>query len=173
VSRPENAGKGKIKGVEANVQTFFNFLPGWLSGFGAQANVTYLDAKNALPAALGGQAQTVAMTGVSKWTYNLAGFYEKGPLSVRVAYNWRSRYVNQYFRNLDQSQYAGQLTRPVSRLDASIAYQLTDKASIVATGSNLLGQPLVSYRYYNQTQFYPSDLKVEGRYITLGVRFKI
>ena len=172
VSRPENAGKGRIKGVEANVQTFFNFLPGWLSGFGVQANVTYLDAKNALPAAFGGEAAMVPMINVSKWTYNLAAFYEKGPLSARLSYNRRSHYVNQYNRNVDESQYVGEQSRAVARLDASISYEFSKHLSLVATASNILGQPFNDYRYYNQTQYFPSDLRVEGRYFSLGARFK-
>ena len=172
VSRPENAGKGRIKGVEANVQTFFNFLPGWLSGFGVQANVTYLDAKNALPAAFGGEAAMVPMINVSKWTYNLAAFYEKGPLSARLSYNRRSHYVNQYNRNVDESQYVGEQSRAVARLDASISYEFSGHLSLVATANNILGQPFNDYRYYNQTQYFPSDLRVEGRYFSLGARFK-
>jgi TonB-dependent receptor len=174
IYRPENAGSGKVKGAEASVQTFFDFLPGWLSGFGVQANLTYLDAKNALPAALGGDAgPEVPLTNASKWTYNLALMYEKGPISARVSYNRRSQYVDFYNRNNDQQQYAGQLTRPVSRLDASISYQITKNISVVATGSNLLAQPWNDYTYYNQTQYYPNDTRIEGRYVSLGARFKM
>jgi TonB-dependent receptor len=172
VTRPENAGKGRIKGVEANFQTFFNFLPGWLSGFGVQTNVTYLDAKNALPAAFGGQATMVPMINVSKWTYNLTGFYEKGPLSVRLSYNRRSHYVNQYNRLSNESQYVGEQTRAVARLDGSISYEFSKHLSFVGTATNILAQPFNDYRYYNQTQFYPSDLRIEGRYFSLGARFK-
>ncbi len=31
--------------------------------------------------------------GLSKNSYNLAAFYEKGPWQVRLAYNWRSEYL--------------------------------------------------------------------------------
>ncbi|HEX8413360.1 MAG TPA: TonB-dependent receptor, partial [Sphingomicrobium sp.] len=54
INRPENAGDGKIKGAELSGQTFFDFLPGLLSGFGVQANVTYVDAKNRLPSVVVG-----------------------------------------------------------------------------------------------------------------------
>ena len=33
------------------------------------------------------------LEGLSKYSYNLAGYYEKGIVSVRLAYNWRSRYL--------------------------------------------------------------------------------
>lgn len=173
VTRPENAGKGKIKGVEASYETFFNFLPGWLSGFGAQANVTYLEPKNALPTALGEAAIMVPMTNVSEWAYNISGFYEKNRISARLSYNRRSHYVNKYYRTVNEEQYAGELTRAVARLDASVSYQLSDNASIVVTGSNLLAQPWNNYRYYNETQYFARDLILEGRYYGLGFRYKM
>jgi len=172
LSRPENAGKGHIEGVEASVQSFFDFLPGWLSGFGAQANVTYLQGKNALPAALGQGGQYVPITGVSKWTYNLTGFYEKGPISLRVSYNYRSHFVDGFSANL-QNQQLAEVTRSISRLDLSASYEAIKGVSVVANVSNLLRQPFNNYRYFNATQYFPRDLRLEGRYFSFGVRFKM
>jgi hypothetical protein len=45
--------------------------------------------------------------------------------------------------------------------------------TVVANVSNILGQPFNSYRYYNETQYFPRDLRLEGRYFSLGVRFKM
>jgi hypothetical protein len=61
----------------------------------------------------------------------------------------------------------------VSRLDASLSYQINDKLALVATGSNLLAQPWKDYRYYNETQYFPADVRIEGRYVSLGFRFKM
>jgi TonB-dependent receptor len=183
IYRPENAGSGRIKGAEASVQTFFDFLPGWLSGFGVQANLTYLDAKNAMPApsdygsagafASDSPGKLVPLINASKWTYNIAAMYEKGPISARVSYNRRSAYGDNYKRLPGNEQYSGQLTKAVSRLDASISYQVSKNISVVATGNNLLAQPWNDYTYYTQHQYYPNDTRVEGRYLSLGVRFKM
>ncbi|PJI88500.1 TonB-dependent receptor [Sphingomonas koreensis] len=173
INRPENAGKGRIKGVEASVQTFFDFLPGWLSGFGAQANVTYLDGTNALPVALGEGARQVKLTGLSTWAYNLTGFYEKNGISARLSYNRRSEFVTSYNRTANEVQYAGEITRPISRLDFSVSYDLTPGFTLVGNVSNILGEPFNNYRYYNETQYFPRDLRVEGRYFSLGLRFKM
>jgi outer membrane receptor protein involved in Fe transport len=81
--------------------------------------------------------------------------------------------VNKYYRNLSQDQYAGELTRGYGRLDASISYQVNNHLSVVGTANNLLAEPFNDYRYYNETQYYPSDLRIEGRYFNLGVRFKM
>lgn len=173
LNRPENAGKGEIKGVEASVQTFFDFLPGWLSGFGGQANVTYLDATNALPTVLGQDARQVTIPGVSEWAYNLTAFYERDKISARLSYNRRSEFINSYNRNSNEEQYAGEITRPVSRLDLSVSYEPIKDVSIVGNVSNILAEPFNNYRYYNETQFFPRDLRIEGRYFSLGVRFKL
>ncbi len=173
LNRPENAGDGRIKGVEASVQTFFDFLPGVLSGLGVQANGTYLDGTNQLPQALGVGSPQVQITGLSKWAYNLTGFYEKGKISARLSYNWRSGYTTSYNRNINEVQYAGELVRPVSRLDFSASYEPVKNITVVANVSNLLAQPFKNYRYYNETQYFGRDLRVEGRYFSLGVRFKM
>ena len=75
VTMPINAPPGKIKGTEVGYTQFMDFLPGIWNGIGMQANATYVDGP---------------FTNISKWSYNLIGIYEKGPVSFRVAYNWRS-----------------------------------------------------------------------------------
>lgn len=172
LNRPENAGAGEIKGVEAAFQTFFDFLPGWLSGFGVQANVTYLDGKNALPSVLGTDAPFVRIPGVSEWTYNLTAFYERGPISTRLSYNRRSDYVNSYNRNANEDQYAGEATRAITRLDYSLAYNFAENLTFTVDVNNILAQPFRNYRYYNETQYFPRDVREEGRYYSAGLRFR-
>jgi len=111
---------GRLRGMEAAYQTFFDFLPGLLSGLGMQANYTYVNqsgihnsnlidvgglnaggvgAFGAGQEAVGGVViDSHKLQGVSTNTFNLVGLYEKGPVGVRLAYNWRSRYLTQ---NLD------------------------------------------------------------------------
>lgn len=173
LNRPENAGNGRIKGIEASLQTFFDFLPGALSGFGVQGNVTYLDGTNQLPRVLGEGDRQVEITGLSKWAYNLTGFYEKDGISARLSYNWRSRHVTSYNRNINEDQYAGELVEPIARLDFSASYDAFKNVSLVANVSNILAQPFRNYRFYNETQSFGRDLRIEGRYFSLGVRFKM
>lgn len=172
ISRPENAGSGKIKGFELSAQSFFDFLPGWLSGFGAQGNLTYVDAKNQLPRALGTAQPMVSLTGLSKWSYNLSGFYERDKISLRLSYNYRSSYIDFYSRNSNDVQYTGQSVRPISRLDFSGSYTPVENITLTAEVSNILAQPFSNYRYFNETQYYPIDSRYEGRYFSAGVRFR-
>ncbi|WP_394728860.1 TonB-dependent receptor [Altererythrobacter sp. GH1-8] len=66
-----------IRGLEAQIQQDLSFLssPFW-SGFGAQANLSLVTAKEKL-------------YGVSKYTYNLIGYWENKHFAVRLARNTR------------------------------------------------------------------------------------
>jgi TonB-dependent receptor len=93
---------GKIKGFEVAYQQTFDFLPGFLNGLGFNGNYSYIDSKG-LPNSFlntGDPAPTSTITpgnlpleGLSKHNANATVFYEKGPISLRAAYNWRSRFL--------------------------------------------------------------------------------
>ena len=90
---------GRLKGVEAAYQTFFDFLPNPFNGLGVQLNYTYvgqsgIQNSNLIDATSGGGVGAVgagvpvvtsvvidshSLAGVSQNTFNLVGLYEKGP----------------------------------------------------------------------------------------------
>ncbi len=115
---PINGAKGYARGFEVAYQQYFDKLPGFLSGFGVQANYTFVNSHttlyNPVTSAYCGSTSGGAdnlnlnlngcdtngqsfgnqpLQGVSKNTFNLALLYDQGPISARVAYNWRSRYL--------------------------------------------------------------------------------
>ncbi len=177
ISRPENAGAGKIKGFELGGQTFFDFLPGLWSGFGVQANVTYLDGQQRYPANL--FASTGATTpppfvpipSLSKWTYNVALFYEKGKVSTRISLNNRTAFLNGNFVNAD-GVYIGEGTQNVERLDASFNYNITNDITVAFDVANILAKPFNNYAQYAPNRSYPRDIRDEGRYFGASVRFR-
>ncbi|PAX06746.1 TonB-dependent receptor [Sphingomonas lenta] len=93
---------GKIKGFEVSYQQTYDFLPGLLSGLGFSGNYSYIDSKG-LPNSLLNAGTPVSestiprgnlpLEGLSKHNVNATVFYEKGPVSLRAAYNWRSRFL--------------------------------------------------------------------------------
>jgi TonB-dependent receptor len=98
------SGHGKVKGAEVAYQQTFTFLPGLLSGFGFTGNYTFIQSKGLPNSFLNGgspvvnvaaQTQTgsLPLEGLSKHNVNATLFYEKGPVSIRAAYNWRSQYL--------------------------------------------------------------------------------
>jgi TonB-dependent receptor len=159
VNGPINAsGTGKLYGFEANYQTFFTFLPGLLSGLGAQLNYTYvhqsgINNSNLINATSGGDVGAVGigqpalggsgnvidshqLAGVSKHTINAVGLYEKGPLALRLAYNWRSRYLTQ---NLDCCIGLPVFQKAAGYLDGSIRYSVAKFLELSIEGINILG----------------------------------
>lgn len=140
-----NTGSGKIKGIEIGYHQFFDFLPGLFSGFGIQANYTYVDSNVTNPFARAGSSipETVPLEKLSKHSYNLVGLYEKGPVTVRVAWSWRGRY-------LDTTHGSGangipQYVNPYASLDASISVDITRNIAISADVVNLNNRMNVSY----------------------------
>jgi TonB-dependent receptor len=175
VNRPFNTGKGRIDGLEAQVTTFLDFGPTWLHAFGAQANVTYLDAKTGFPAALGAGVTTEApIVGVSKWAFNLAGFYEKNGLSVRLSYNYRDAFPSSFqVRGPDIYR---ETTRGIGRLDLSASYDVVKNFTVFADWVNMLAKPYrsdLTYDYANGTSMtFPRAVRYEETVFSGGIRFR-
>jgi TonB-dependent receptor len=160
VTRPRNTN-GSLKGVELAYQQFFDFLPGPLSGFGAQANVTYIDAKADNPF-----TQTVEpISQVSRYSYNLVAIYEKYGLSARLAYNWRSKFIDS-FTALGSVGDRIQV-RSLSFLDFSASYELTSNITLSVDATNLLDE---KYRDDFIPGVAPRDTRQFDRTFGFGVR---
>jgi TonB-dependent receptor len=142
VNGPTNADEGTLKGFELAYQQTYDFLPGFLSGLGSQLTYTYVDSEALTNATLGAVqspfAQGLPLVAVSKHTLNAVAFYEKGPLALRAAYNWRSKYL-QTPRDVifPFSPIYGEAT---GQLDASIFFTVNENLKIGAQGVNLLDE---------------------------------
>ncbi|MEG3087152.1 TonB-dependent receptor [Sphingomonas sp. PB4P5] len=171
VSRPRNTGPGKLYGVEVAYQQFFDFLPGALSGLGAQLNGTYIEGTTEDPI-FGGQQR---LTNVSKYSYNVVGIYEKGGLSARLAYNWRSDYVDSYTSG--GSQASSIVVQPTGQLDFSGSYAVTPNFTLTVDATNLTDRVYhdrfeglsQSTGLYSST---PRDTRTYDRTFEVGARFK-
>jgi TonB-dependent receptor len=146
---------GKVKGVEFGYQTFFDFLPGLWNGLGVQANYTYvgqsgvhntnlIDATSGggvgavgagIPAVTGVVLDSHRLQGVSDHTFNIVGLYEKGPIGLRLAYNWRSRYLTQ---NLDCCIGLPVFQKAAGFLDGSVRYSVGSHIELSLDATNLL-----------------------------------
>ncbi|WP_342659224.1 TonB-dependent receptor (plasmid) [Sphingomonas sp. NY01] len=164
VSRPRNGRNGRIKGVEVGVQQFFEFLPSPLDGLGIQANYTYVDSK--APSSIVGQ--TVPLENLSKNSYNLVGIYEKYGVSLRVAYNWRSAFVN-----TTGGGGAGNLpiyTNAQPQLDASLNYDVTSKITLTLDAQNLTRPDRIDYYGFS---YRPKADLIQDRRVAFGMRFRL
>ena len=142
VNGPSNELGGTLKGVELAYQQTYDFLPGLLSGLGSQLTYTYVDAGDFTNADLignrGNFASRQPLQGVSKHTVNATAFYEKGPLAVRAAYNWRSDFL--ITPRDDIFPFSPIWQESTGQLDASIFYSVTDSIKLGVQGVNLLDE---------------------------------
>jgi TonB-dependent receptor len=165
ISSPRNVGSVKLKGVEASGQYFFDFLPGLLSGFGVQGAFTLVDSEITGEDPLAGYP----LLGVSRYNYTAGLLYDKGGLSGRLIYTYRSSYYIEdntggvQLRPIDPARVNEVFTptllsyvRPAGRLDFSIGYDVTDAFRIDIGGTNILKNRTAQYRgqdYLNTVLF--------------------
>lgn len=177
-----SADGGELLGFEAGLQTFFDFLPGVLSGLGTQLNYTYvhqsginnsnllnasssanLGAVGAGQPALGGSGSVIdshQLAGISKHTFNAVALYEKGPVGFRLAYNWRSRYLTQ---NLDCCIGLPVFQKAAGYLDGSLRLSVNRFIELSVDASNLLNTTSV----YQQQIFGDSPATPNARPVYL------
>ena len=134
ITQTVNAQRGTAKGVEAAAQTFFDypFLPDFLHKFGASGSFTYADTKN--PVILNGIRTITPQPLTSKTSYAVAGFYDNGTISARVAYTWRSKAV---LFGIAANPMDGRYFKAYGQLDASVTLKLPAGLSLAVTASNL------------------------------------
>lgn len=143
-----NSGDGNVKGFELAYQQFYDFLPGALSGFGLQANYTYVDQSRIPNSAIssvrtGGVAEFTepfpidSLERLSKHTYNIVGLYENDKIEARLAYNWRSDFLLTAADVITRLPVYNEAT---GQLDASFKYQFTPQFQVGVQGVNLLSE---------------------------------
>jgi TonB-dependent receptor len=172
-------GTGKIKGAEVAYQQTFDFLPGLLSGLGASGSYTFIESSGLPNSFLNGgtpvstsniKPGNLPLEGLSKHTVNAALFYEKGPISLRAAYNWRSKYLltpaDVIFPYTSIYQDAG------GQLDASAFINLNKYLKIGVQGVNLANQVIKTQQAYisGSTATAPRSYIVNDRRFSFAIR---
>jgi TonB-dependent receptor len=152
VTAPTNAsGVGKVSGFELGYQQNYDFLPGILSGFGMAANYTYITSSGLKQSTLSATDPDVAagrnspfdigqlsLAGLSKHQVNIAPYYQKGPLEVRAAYSWRSRYTLT-IRDVI-TPFEPTIAEATGQLDASVFVTVSPQLKLGIQGVNLLDE---------------------------------
>ncbi|WP_180142485.1 TonB-dependent receptor [Sphingomonas sp. R-74633] len=179
VDRPENGQKGYIQGVEAGFRTFFKLpsLPQWVQNFGILANFTYLDHGSELsPSAAATLPGVQPLSGVSNYLANAQIFYDSKPLSLRLSYNWRSKF--QTYGVVTDPAVTTQLTLPTVEkdeptVDFSGSLNPTDNVSLNVSIANLLGSKQRTTRAFNaKGDTYPVSTRYLETVYRVGVRFR-
>jgi len=154
VTRPHNADNGEVvNGLEMQWQQAFS------SGFGTIVNYTLTDAKTGSLA--GGQKLNVV--GNSKNQLNASGYYEKNGYSVRLSYNYRSK----FYGGLDEG---GQdVTSAYGQWDATANWDITPRVSLFASAVNITNAIIRT----NTTDGLPVGAYENGARYSVGIRAKL
>jgi len=172
VNGPVNAPGGFAEGVELGVNQPFTWLPSPFDGFGVQANYTYvdsaLDTSGIVPVAssTGSEVVNGGFPGSSRDNFNGVFYYEKYGASVRVAYNYRSSYFEN-FGGVGDRTAEPTWTASASQVDLTASYAITRHFSVTFTGVNLNGA--VRRDYVENTNVFRSFVERPTTYI-VGIR---
>jgi len=134
-----NGDHGVIKGFEVGYSQFYDFLPGWLQGFGAQANFTYVDSHGGSPTAgASGDSATLVpglpLEGLSKTSYNIVAMYQHSIVEARLAYNWRKRWL---LTTTDGDGKGTVWNDDYGQLDGSLFFHLNSHLQVGIEANNL------------------------------------
>jgi TonB-dependent receptor len=136
-----NGPSAWIYGLELNWAQQLNFLPGFLSGLGLQANTVLGSSQAKYPFRPG---EKIPFTGYGHDSGNVALTYNYAGLSLRVAEHFHSRRLESSSvigANSTQDEYE----EPYHELDASASYTWHQHWQVYLLGANLNNAPLKEY----------------------------
>jgi TonB-dependent receptor len=153
-----NSSGSYSRGVEFSWVQRFSRLPGWLAGFGINANYTYVDSRFEIRP---GEFSTLPSS--SKNTYNVALFYQYAGLNVRLAVYSTS--ADLFGIGSDPSSDVWNDRR--TSMDFGSSYAFGEHWGMYFNAKNLLNTP---HTFYQGTPDRPIQREFYGQTYQLGVR---
>jgi len=154
-----NGSNAKISGISVGYQ---GNLP-W--GFGIQTNATFLDQQySSYQDQYNTKAGKLAMPYLSKWSYTVSPYYEKGPWQARLSYTYRTKYNVTLGNDLVPPSFIDGW----GQLDASASYKINSHIALNVSGQNLLDNLQHPYT----SGGLPQGWSKYGTRISFGITFK-
>ncbi len=153
-----NQKEASLYGAEVNLQHMFGN-----SGFGLQANYTYVHSNLAYDNASVGEQ--FAVVGLSN-SANLVGIFENAKWTVRAAYNWRDKFLSSTF---DGSGPNPNYVEPFGQLDLSVGYAVSDQLSVQFEAINATN---ATQRVHGRNERQALFVTQSGPRYMLGARYK-
>nr|WP_175424972.1 TonB-dependent receptor [Pseudoduganella umbonata] len=153
-----NEKSANVKGAEVNWQHMFG-----TSGFGIQANYTYVKSNLSFDNASSGNQ--FALVGLSD-SANVIGIFENDKWSIRAAYNWRDKFLTSV---TDQAGPNPQYVEPYGQVDLSIGYNLTKNLTLQFEGINLNDE---TQRVHGRHEMMVLSATQGGPRYMVGARYK-
>jgi TonB-dependent receptor len=158
---PDNGGGGWLLGVEAVWTQRFVFLPGWLAGFGIDANYTHTNSRVLVDPQSGRRAELLRQ---SPNIANVYVTYDKWPLSSRLGWTYNGAMID-FYGDGTPSPAGDTYFRQHGQIDGSIVFNATPQIQIQAQVLNINNAPFgffigkpgsefnIQREYYRQTFF--------------------
>lgn len=165
---PTNGGSGNVYGIEAAFRQKFQDLPGWLSGFGINGNVTRQWTGVDLGSDQMGRNERIQ--NAPDWLANAGLFYERDGFSFDLIYNYTGAYVSVYNYLNQPGTWDDLWVRPTNRVDLHAGYQMDSGVSVDVSVSNLLGD----YTYWShvgRNSLTISDIVDSGTTTLLSLKY--
>ncbi len=161
LSTQVNGGDAKVYGVEAAYNQVFTFLPEPFDGLGIQASYTHTEVEASYTA--GARTITDQMSGLSKNSFNIVGFYDYGPVSARLSYVWRDKYLSSSGSTTTTPTYIDAF----GSLDGNLSYRVTDRTMLSLEAINIAGARQYSY---SDDKLRFNEIHYWGRTVLFGIR---
>jgi TonB-dependent receptor len=177
-----NGGDGFIRGIDLAYNQFAEQLvdslnmPKWLGGFGIRLSATFSESEIEVPAiGLTSPARISDLPGASDAVYNAAIVYEKYDLSIRLAYQYRTKWLQAVggyttVNNVVVPDGNGDIYWNDSEgLNLSARYELNKNFELTFDAVNLLDSP---GRRFADSESNPIEYETFGSRYMVGFKFK-
>tara|TARA_R110001592_G_scaffold102853_1_gene290045 strand:- start:4767 stop:7433 length:2667 start_codon:yes stop_codon:yes gene_type:complete len=139
VRRPRNGDVVQVNGLE------IAWTHTWESGFGLQANATFVDSDAAID---NSASESFALEGLGD-SKNIIAFYENGPFQARIAYNKRDDFLQNLVSPFGGTEPLN--TEAYAQWDISGSYDINETVTVFAEGINITNEVTRrNGRYQNQ-----------------------
>ncbi len=168
-SAPANAGSGYLQGVELTVSLPFKLILPVLDGFGIVATGTATDSSIRYRS---NPLQDLTVPGLSKYVYNLTGYYEMAGFQLRANYRYRSKFLGEV-QGLSADPTLIE-SKAEGILDAQIGYEFQKGPfrglALLFQVKNITDRPFVTYQ--NNDPRRVIDYQRYGRDYYVGATYK-
>ncbi len=137
------------------------------TGFGAILNYTIVNGDVGFNDVANWTEEQFPLLGLSD-SANIIGFYDKDGIQVRVAYNWRDKFLG----GITQGEYTQrypQYTEAYGQFDVNVSYDVTDQLTVFAEGINVTNATQRLHGTHVNNALWVTQA---GPRYNLGVRYK-
>ena len=164
----ENGTSATVKGLELAYSQKFATLPAPFNGLLLSANVTFVDSKATITSDDGDEqlSRTISLPKQSDTTGNLVVGYENDTISLRLAANYKSDYLDEVGNLEDSSGDIKQSSQ--TQVDFNASYKLSEQLKVRFKAANLTDEP---YYTYQGSEQYNAQYEDYGPTYSLGVSY--